>query len=171
MIEFFDANDIAYAVIGAVGLGMQGVVRATHDLDFLMKKEDMPAVSAFLEGLGYSVFNETENVTQFEHSIPAMGVIDCLHAFRKPAMVIIERAVKKPAFSGELQVRVALPEDLIGMMLQAIRNDPMNKPLRMSDIRGLVSLYGNTLDWSAIDDYVSILDMEEVIDEIRSYLA
>ena len=40
---------------------------------------------------------------------------------------MVKRAVARPILDGELTVKVLLPEDLIGLKLQALTNDPKNR--------------------------------------------
>lgn len=47
--SFFTGSNRQYAVIGAVGVAAHGVSRTTFDVDFLARKEDQPALVAFLE--------------------------------------------------------------------------------------------------------------------------
>lgn len=170
LVTRFDDKKIPYALIGAVALGLLGVLRATGDIDFLVRKEDMPVISAIMKDLGYSVINDTENVTQFSHDLRAFGTIDFLHAFRKPTLVMLERAEEKSVFSGEIRIKVVLPEDLIGLKLQAIKNNPELKAMSMQDIVNLVEIHGESMDWKEIETYAKILRMEDAYSEIRSFL-
>ncbi len=78
---------------------------------------------------------------------------------------MLERAEKKKVFR-ELDINVLKPEDLIGLKLQAIKNNPSRKVREMEDILFLVRTYRNDIDWSIIEEYAKILDMLELYQEI-----
>lgn len=50
-----DEEELAYAVAGAVALAVHGVVRATADIDLLVRAEDVDAVLALARGLDYRI--------------------------------------------------------------------------------------------------------------------
>jgi thiamine biosynthesis protein ThiC len=55
-------------------------------------------------------------------------------------------------------VRIAQPEDVIGLKVQAIFNDPDRKAQEQSDIERLMSLYRRKLDWERIEESYGVFD-------------
>lgn len=162
VVQGFHDLKIRYALIGGFALGLWGVPRATVDLDFLIAKEDIPKVDKILKNLGYECRYRSENVSQYVSPLRVFGNIDCLHAFRIASLNMIERAEDKEIFGGATKIKVACPEDLIGLKLQAMRNDSSRREQDFADIKALVSLWSSRLDWSLIEEYARILEMEEV---------
>ena len=162
VVRGFQDFKIRYALIGGFALGLWGIPRATVDLDFLITKEDMPKVDEILKNLGYECRYRSKNVSQYVSPLEAFGNIDCLHAFRVTSLNMIERAEEREIFGGVIKVKVARPEDLIGLKLQAMRNDSSHREQDLADIKALVALWSSKLDWSLIEEYACILEMEEV---------
>ncbi|MGQ9623625.1 MAG: nucleotidyltransferase [Candidatus Caldatribacteriaceae bacterium] len=122
----------------------------------------MPKVDEVLENLGYECRYRSENVSQYVSPLKAFGNIDCLYAFRIASLNMIERAEEREIFGGAIKVKAARPEDLIGLKLQAMRNDSSRREQDLADIRALVALWSPKLDWSLIEEYARVLEMEEV---------
>ena len=53
IIRRFAKNNIRYAVVGGLAVGLHGHIRATEDMDFLIHADDLPAVTTALRALGY----------------------------------------------------------------------------------------------------------------------
>ena len=84
---------------------------------------------------------------------------------------MLSRAVERAIFEGEIVVRVLRPDDLIGMKIQAIANDPQRTPLDRYDIEELLRLHGATLDWQMVEEYFDLFDMNTLFAELRSKYA
>lgn len=78
---------------------------------------------------------------------------------------MLQRAVEKEVF-GMMKIKSLIPEDIIGLKLQAIRNDPERQQGEIEDIMFLVENYKDKMDWSLIEQYVRILKTEELYKEI-----
>jgi hypothetical protein len=167
LIKQFNDQDVRYGLMGGFALGLWGVARATVDLDFLIDKRDMGKVDAIMKPLGYSVKFNSDNVTQYESPLAVFGEVDCLHAFRESGMLMLERTVEREVFAGSLKVRVLTPEDIIGLKLQAIKNNPSRKDTDILDIKMLIEVRGHKLDWTLIDRYAALLDAHDVVAEFR----
>ena len=53
------------------------------------------------------------------------------------------------------------------MKLQAITNDPSRSQTDMADIESLVSIHGNNLDWSLIEEYFKLFNMGDVYKKMK----
>lgn len=164
LIRAFDDAAIGYAMIGGFAVGLWGVARGTVDLDFLVDRDALPRLDPIMAQCGFSLVYRSENVSQF--SSPAGGV-DFLHAFRHHSREMLSRAVEHPLFAGAMQVRVLRPEDLIGLKIQALANDPDRTPFDRYDIEELMRLHGAALDWTLIEDYFNLFEMGELFLELR----
>lgn len=167
IIKEFEANNVHYALIGGFALGLWGVIRATMDLDFLAARDDMGRIDAIVSALGYKSFYRTENLTQYRAENEVYGELDFLHAFRSHSMGMLKRAGTKQVFGGEIVLKVLLPEDLIGLKVQAMVNDPRRRAVDMSDIESLIDLHEKSMDWPLVEEYFSMFGMADVVKEIR----
>lgn len=146
-------------------MGLWGMGKTTVDIDLLVHKDDMEKVDAIMCEMGYECRYRTENVSQYVSPLRVFGEIDILHAFREASLHMLVRAEKKKAF-GRININVLRPEDLIGLKLQAIKNNPERKPREIEDIQFLVKTYKDSMDWSLVEEYAKILDMQEIYKEI-----
>ncbi len=165
--EAFEQNKIHYALIGGCAVSLWGIPRATVDLDFLVRRDDMTKVREIAESLGYHCIHASENVTQFDAVDTMLGEVDFLHAFRPASLAMLERAELKTVFDGQQQIPVILPEDLIGLKVQAIANKPSRSAIDRADIEGLMQMYGDKLDWQLVADYFALFGMSELFSELE----
>ena len=80
---------------------------------------------------------------------------------------MLERAELKTIFDGEQTIPVILPEDLIGLKIQAINNDPSRTALDMVDIEALMNIFGAKLDWKRIYGYFELFGRQETAAKLR----
>lgn len=131
------------------------------DLDFLVHRDDLNKLHAVLTGLGYRRVVQTENVSHFEHSEAEWGGLDFVHAFRKASLGMLERAKTVPLFGGTETLRVAQPEDVIGLKVQGMVNNPEHRSRELADIERLMGLHGSKLDWGRIQEFYAIFGLAE----------
>lgn len=161
LLEEFNRQQIRYAAIGGFALGVLGVPRATADLDFLVHQDDLDKLHGTLTALGYQRYVHTENVSQYRHTNTQWGSTDFVHAFRKFALAMLARAKSHPVFGGSQNVKIADPEDVIGLKVQAMVNDPNRKSQEIADIERLMALYGQKLDWPRIHEFYELFNLGE----------
>ena len=163
----FDCRHIRYAAIGGFALGVLGYPRTTIDLDFLVHKDDLNKVHDLLTNLGYQRVVHTENVSQYRHDDDAWGSIDLIHAFRKTSLAMLARVKSYPVFGEKRTVKAVDPEDVIGLKVQAMVNDPDRRPQELADIERLMDLYGSKLDWKRIQEYYDVFGLGEEAKRLR----
>lgn len=161
LLDEFDRHQIRCATIGGFALGALGAGRMTRDLDFLVDRDDLAALHASLSKLGYERFNHTENVSQYRHADERWVGLDFLHAFRPVAREMLTRATPYPIFRNTASIPVARPEDVIGLKVQAIANNPQRRLQDQADIEHLVELYRDRLDWPRIQEFYELFEMGE----------
>ena len=167
LLKSFEERRLRYGLMGGFALGLWGVPRSTVDLDFLVHREDLDKIDKVMSGLGYERKFRSDNVSQYVASLKIFGEIDFLHAFRQASLEMLERAVEKSIFEGNLKIKVLKPEDLIGLKLQAIKNNPARKEQDASDIKALAAAQQGRLDWTLIEEYAKILAAGDLIRELR----
>jgi predicted nucleotidyltransferase len=168
LTEKLDAEAVRYALIGGFGMAMRGVQRATVDLDFVLAMEDLDRSDQALRELGFRRYFHTDNVSHYRHD-ELVERIDLLHAFRRPSMAMLERAERIELEKG-LAVPVAAVEDIIGLKVQAMSNDPARAEQDWLDIRLLVRsarVAGHSLDWELIGDYFTLFDKQHLLEALK----
>lgn len=167
LLAAFKDSGINYALMGGFAMGLFGGSRSTVDIDFLVNRDDMDKVDIIMQKLGYECKHRSENVSQYISPSQVMGEVDFLHAFREASLEMLERVDEKEIFSGALKIKVLKPEDLIGLKVQAIKNDPSRKPVDMADIETLLSLHSKNLDWTMIKEYFKLFNMENDYNRLK----
>lgn len=165
LVRSFVTESIGYALIGGYAVGLWGVARGTVDIDFLVSRDDLPRLDRIMTQSGFALVYRSENVSQYRSS---GGGIDFLHAFRRHTMAMLGRAVERAIFEGETLVRVLRPDDLIGMKIQAMANDPGRTALDRYDIEELLRLHGTTLDWFLVEEYFDLFEMHDLFAELKA---
>lgn len=80
---------------------------------------------------------------------------------------MLSRAKSYPVFGGTQTVRVIRPEDVIGLKVQAMVNDPDRRTQELADIERLMALYGERLDWERIEEYYDLFNLGEGAGQLR----
>jgi hypothetical protein len=161
LLASFVEEKIRYALIGGFAVGLWGAARATIDMDFMVLREDLDSLDGIMASLGYELRFRSENVSHFVAADKLFGEVDFLHAFRQPSLRMLERAREMNIFGEEIAIRVLIPEDLIGLKLQAIANNTERESADMADIEALMRIHGPELDWEQIEEYFALFEMNE----------
>ena len=80
---------------------------------------------------------------------------------------MLARAKNYRVFGGKRMIRAASPEDMIGLKVQAMVNDPDRRPQEVADIEMLMRLYGAKLDWQRIEDFYDIFGIKDEADRLK----
>ena len=167
LVSDFNEREVPYALIGGFALGVLGIQRATMDLDFLVARDALPQVDEIMRRRGYNLRYRSENVSQFVSDSASHGQIDFLHAFREISQSMLSRASELPAFADVLRVRTLQPEDIVGLKVQALANDPGRERRDMVDIELLVERYSDEVDWERMREYFALFGRLELYEGIR----
>jgi hypothetical protein len=167
LISEFSRLNIRCAAIGGFALGVLGAPRQTMDLDFLVHRDDLDTLDKALTALGYTRVFYSENVSQYRHPQAAWGSVDFIHAFRKISLAILDRATDHPALGGKHSLRTAQAEDIIGLKVQAMFNDPERRAQEQNDIERLMAQHGRRLDWERIQEFYEVFGLAEEAKRLR----
>lgn len=167
VLLLFRQENIHFALIGGYAVGLWGVSRSTVDMDFLIRRDDLDKLDRIMAAMGYDLRFRSENVSHFSAETAACGEMDFLHAFRPHSLEMLGRAVDRKIFGGKLRVKTLIPEDLIGLKIQAIANDPRREKWDLSDIEALLKIYCRELDWSLVGEYFAIFDQTPLFKQLR----
>ena len=120
-----------------------------------------------LRAVGYESIFKSENVAQYVSPVKIMGEIDFLLAFRGPSLKMLEKAISIDIFDGRYKIKVVRPEDIIGLKLQALVNDPERLAKEYADIEALMKQYDKQLDWPVIEEYFGIFNKQDKFSELK----
>jgi len=149
-----------FALIGGLALAAHGVVRATHDVDFLVEAGCADAIDAMLRGLGYRCEHRSGDSATY---LRGDERLDMLYAYRPTARQLLANA--REAGRSIARLRVVSAEGLIGFKLQAIVNDP-RRTQDLEDIRALLRANPDNLDMGEVREYFRLFDREPQLDEL-----
>lgn len=166
LLNAFKEHNIRYALMGGFAMGLWGGSRSTVDLDFLVHRDDMEKVHEIMSNMGYECHHKTENVSQYSSPLKIFGGVDFIHAFREASLEMLQRAKEKDIFDGVLKVKTLMPEDIIGLKLQSVFNNPSREKIDIADIEMLVSIHKENLDMELLRRYFQIFEMEDLFKKI-----
>ncbi len=160
LVRDFEKEGIHYALIGGFALGFWGAARATVDMDFLLLVEDKEAVEDILSSYNYQCIQKSENVGQYVAETANYGSVDFIYAARNISRKMLERSVEIE-FGTDQKIRVLLPEDIIGLKIQALSNDPSREVKDYADIDALIKARqtgDRKIDWQVLSEYFELFD-------------
>ncbi|MEN9825115.1 MAG: hypothetical protein RI953_860 [Pseudomonadota bacterium] len=153
-----DEAGVDHALIGGLALALWGLNRATGDVDFLVEAAQRPKAEEVFKNLGFQVYASSAEVLQLE----GFGKVDLLFAQRPLSRKMLADAKLLPGMG----LKYLLAEDLIGLKIQAYKNDPRRELQDKADIQNLMRKNSN-LDFLRIKQYAQIFNEWETIEQLR----
>ena len=163
LIGFFEQTGIDYALVGAFALKAYGYLRATEDVDFLVRRAYQSRIIAHLESLGYETIYRSAGYSNHVHPLAKLGRIDFIYVEGETADTILSGA-RPLLLIDDISVRVVRAEHLIALKVFAIKNDPERSFKEMADLQYLLRLPG--LDSEEIRGYFEKYGQMEKYDEL-----
>jgi len=166
LMERLRAAGIEFVLSGGLALSTMDVVRFTKDIDFIIYEEDQKKVEQIMVECGYEKQTfSTDEIVSYWSPLKILGQVDFLLARRKYTRSMMQRADMKPLFDGRLQIKTVRPEDLIGLKVQAICNDPEHRYyIDKPDIQRLLMLHRTKMDMELVREYFRVFEKEEWLD-------
>ncbi|MEW6556395.1 MAG: nucleotidyl transferase AbiEii/AbiGii toxin family protein [Elusimicrobiota bacterium] len=164
LITEFQKNKIEFVLIGGHALSFAGLERTTVDIDFAVLLEQADIVDDIMRKYGYRAAHKTQDVANYLSQLAELGQVDFLFAHRKYALEILKRAELRNIF--RFKIKVAKPEDLIGLKVQSSSNDPQRYHKDMADIEGIITANLKKLDLELVREYFKLFEREKELDEI-----
>ncbi len=153
---------VDHALIGGFALAALGVARATNDVDFIINEAQKDTAKRALIQAGWSIELETEEVIQFG----SLGNLDLLIARRPLSKKMLENA--KPLSS--LGIKCLSAEAIIGLKIQAYKNDPKREFQDKADIQNLILKHKASLDWGEIQAYSDLFGETPFIETLKAQI-
>jgi len=163
LIGFFKQAEIDYALVGAFALKAYGYLRATQDVDFLVRGAHQSRIIAYLESLGYETIYRSAGYSNHAHPLVNLGRIDFIYVEGKTADIILSET-RPLLVLDDISVPVVRAEHLIALKVFAMKNDPERSFREMADIQCLLKLPG--LDLEEIRGYFEKYGQIEKYDEL-----
>lgn len=155
--SILDEQGISHALIGGFALAVYGQHRATVDIDFLADGTKKEFIKIAFFAKGYTLKYESNEVLQFT----GPGFVDVLLANRP----LSQEMLKKARENQELGIYVVRPEDIIGLKIQAYKNDPTRELQDKADIQKLLHL--PNLDLALVKKYADLFQEWSTIEKLR----
>ena len=167
LISRFQNKGIDFVLSGGLALSTMGIFRFTKDIDFLVFEGSKKSIHDIMTDLGYQKQGfSTEEIFSYWSPIKALGQVDYLFARRKYTKAMMRRAKKNPVFDGKYMLKTILPEDLIGLKVQAISNDPGNRfHVDAPDIQRILQIKIDEIDMELVRLYFELFSKEDLLDE------
>jgi hypothetical protein len=146
----FSRAGVPFAVAGAFAVAMHGHVRATRDIDFLVRLADREAARRALEDLGYGCTFQSDAFAHFERRpVPELpGIVeraDLLFSAHAVGHTAIETAMRQPMPWARGALPVVPLETLLLMKLMATSANPARLQ-DVVDVRALLQRGMSGLD-------------------------
>jgi hypothetical protein len=129
-------------------------------MDFLLLAEDVEQTEKILARYDYRCIHKTENVGQYVSDTTTYGSVDFIFSSRDISKKMLDRSVHMD-LTFDLKVKVLMPEDIIGLKVQALSNDPSREVKDYADIDALLkSRHASSvsIDWPLLHDYFELFD-------------
>lgn len=160
---------IDFALIGGFALAALGVARATGDLDFLVDGDRADDLDRIVQTLGYRCLHRSADAANYASDEVRLGSVDFLFARRDYSRGMLSRA-RGRVLAGLDELKVVEAEDLIGLKVQALANNPARRRLDLGDIERLLGLHPD-LDLVRVREYFRLFEMEAELDAIIDRLS
>jgi len=151
---------IPFALIGGFAVNAYGFMRATHDLDIMVREDHATALQEVVTKLDYHTIDRRADIASY---VRAQLRLDVLYARRDISLALLARA--KRVVQGDMQVRVIPLEGLIGLKIQAFHDDP-RRIRDLDDIIQLLKINRSDLNLDEVRAYFRLFDSESVLDDI-----
>ena len=166
ILEKFNKEKITFALIGGFAVHSAGFTRATTDIDFLVKKEDMRKVKEIMLSYGYELISENEDISNYLGKMEDLGEVDFLHAPANIPGAMLLRAVDKEILGGSFKAKIIIPEDIIGLKLQSSLSDSKRYAKDMLDIETLMKIHYKTLNMNIVKEYFDLFNKKDELNRI-----
>jgi hypothetical protein len=148
---------ISHALIGGFAMAIYGHHRATVDVDFLADGQSRDLIKIVLLKHGFQLTHESSEVLQFS----GPGLLDILLANRPLSQEMLKHAVQ----NSSLGVYVVRAEDIIGLKIQAYKNDSSRELQDKADIQKLLAM--PKIDLVIVKKYADLFDEWPVIEKLQ----
>ncbi len=156
--NIFEANSISYALIGGFALSVYNEHRATYDIDFLVDGAQKELIKNKLLSENFKILFESSEVIQFKSDF---GSVDILFANRPLSLDMLTYSKN----DNDFNIQIVSREALIGLKIQAYKNDPSRELQDKADIQKLINQ--ENINMEQVKKYADIFAAWAEIDSLR----
>ncbi len=162
----FEQEGIDFALIGGIALVLHGVDRTTKDIDFIIERAAAERADELLLSMGFERLSRNE---VFGNYLLEPLRVDLLYTRGEHSKRMLEQAQRVRVRNASR--KVVGPEDLIGLKLQALANNP-TRLQDWADVQSLLCQRADTMDLALVREYFILFeresDLDELLDSIRA---
>jgi hypothetical protein len=147
--NLFCREKIDFALIGGFALSAHGIHRATKDIDILVDGSRRDDVKKLILGAGFVSYHDTAEILQLE----GFGYLDIIFANRPLSLEMLKQCQGGIKLAG---VPVVSREGIIGLKIQAFKNDKKRELQDKADIQAL--LRGSGVNLQEVKKYADLFD-------------
>lgn len=163
-VDFFEREELRFALIGGLAMQAFGHSRFTRVIDFVVERSARDRVVAYAESRGYETLHVSEGYSNHLHGDNAMGRVDFMYVDHPTAVKLFDGATVR-AIVGRIEAPVPRPEHLAAMKVMAMKNAPERVLTDSPDIRFLLGLPG--IDRSEVREYFVRHGLLEIFDAME----
>lgn len=158
LFKELQGQGVDFAMIGGVALYAYGIERTTFDIDFMIFATDAEKVDAMMQAHGYRVLNRTATFANYVSDDADLGQVDFMYAQKERSTAMLRRAEER--WVAGHNVKVLQVEDVIGLKVLSLSNNPKRASKDQWDIEDLMRRYHRKLDWQLVRDYFKLFGRE-----------
>lgn len=164
--EWFESENVRYAVAGGLAIHAWGRSRSTQDVDFIVDSAYAKQIRTHAEELGYRTLHVSDGYSNHEHPSEPLGRIDFIYVQGSTSDQLFAAAAPRLIVEN-VSLPVPRPEHLIAMKVAAIKNAPRRIPIDAPDIEYLLSL--PDIDRAQVREYFAKHDLLGLLNAIERY--
>ena len=138
-------EDIPFAAIGALALGIYGLPRHTSDIDLIAEDRSSTRIAEMMTRLGYTCIQQTDMFAQYDSEMGLLGRVDFMFVSTQDGKDMLGRCIRvRDDLWG--QIPVLQPTDYVALKLMSIANNPDRTGSDETDILSVLkSIHEGTL--------------------------
>ena len=169
LVDALESASIPYMIVGALSSSLYGIARSTYDADFVVSASPRD-LQRFLQALDDDFIREpqlsfemkTGTTRQLIRVRDSSFTIELFRLSQDPFdQERFQRRVRMTLSVLNRKAYVPTPEDVVIMKLQWGRSKDIE------DVRGVIAVQINTLDWDYIHQWTDRHGTRQQLDEIR----
>jgi hypothetical protein len=173
LIVRFEKVGISYRIVGSVASSIQGVTRATLDVD-MVANINPSQITTLVEGLGKVYYLDTDMVQEAVQRRSSFNLIHLETMIKIDVFILGQRTYDSVSFERErleslgeegLTLSFKTPEDIILGKLEWFLQTEKTSERQWRDILGLIKVQGSLLDMKYMRQWAKELTIESLLEQ------
>lgn len=177
LLAAFDWMEIPYMVGGSVASSVYGLARPTLDVDIVARIESHQ-VDEFVQSLSKDFYGDAASARAAISRAGSFSLIHFRSTYKFDIFPLRAQAFDREEFSRRafresflfgptIEFCVASAEDTILAKLRWFRMGAEASERQLEDVRGIVRVQGNALDWDYLHRWAQELGVQDLLTRIR----